>query len=52
MVAPKEEAVGCADCHAKGGRLVSVKGVYMPGRATNRWLDIIGMLANKGGHRK
>jgi octaheme c-type cytochrome (tetrathionate reductase family) len=45
MVAPKEEALGCGDCHTPtGSRLASVEGVYMPGRDRNRWLDIIGTL--------
>jgi metallophosphoesterase superfamily enzyme len=45
MVAPKEQALGCGDCHAPtGSRLASVEGVYMPGRDHNRWLDIVGTL--------
>ncbi len=32
MVAPKSEALACADCHAKQGRLAGIGGVYMPGR--------------------
>jgi octaheme c-type cytochrome (tetrathionate reductase family) len=31
MVAPKEDALGCADCHAKGGRLSGVAGFDAPG---------------------
>lgn len=45
MVAPKADALTCAQCHdAKtGGRLKNVKGIYMPGRGdNNKWLDIIG----------
>lgn len=45
MVPPKEQALGCQDCHADQGRLQEVKGVYMPGRDHNRWLDLIGLLA-------
>jgi len=45
MVAPKEDAVACADCHTKESRLQNIEGVYMPGRDNNRWLDIIGLLA-------
>ncbi len=48
MVAPKEQALGCGDCHAEEGRLQGVEGVYMPGRVRNRWLDIIGLLAVAG----
>jgi octaheme c-type cytochrome (tetrathionate reductase family) len=32
MVAPKEKALGCVDCHRSGGRLAAIEGVYMPGR--------------------
>jgi octaheme c-type cytochrome (tetrathionate reductase family) len=33
MVAPKEMAVGCSECHVREtGRLRNVAGVYMPGR--------------------
>jgi len=45
MIAPKEDALRCADCHAKQGRLQNVGGIYLPGRDSNRWLDIIGVLA-------
>ena len=45
MVAPKEDAVACADCHTKESRLQNIEGVYMPGRDNNRWLDMIGLLA-------
>jgi len=45
MVAPKEDALTCTQCHSKSGRLQNVKGIYMPGRDTNRWLDLIGWLA-------
>lgn len=44
MVAPKEEALGCADCHSKDGRLATLTGFYMPGRDTNPWIDRIGWL--------
>lgn len=36
MVAPKEEALGCADCHDRNGRLADVPGFYMPGRDIGR----------------
>jgi octaheme c-type cytochrome (tetrathionate reductase family) len=45
MVAPKEDALTCTQCHSKNGRLQNVKGIYMPGRDGNRWLDIFGWLA-------
>ncbi len=42
MVAPKEDALTCAQCHTKGGRLEGVKGIYMPGRDNVGWFDQIG----------
>lgn len=45
MVAPKEEALECADCHQKKGRLAGIKGVYMPGQNNNFWVDRLGILA-------
>ena len=45
MVAPKENALSCVDCHdAKtGGRLKDVKGIYLPGRgSTYPLLDLAG----------
>lgn len=43
MVAPKGDALTCAQCHSKDGRLKNVTGIYMPGRGdNNRWLDMIG----------
>ncbi|MBU1978016.1 MAG: tetrathionate reductase family octaheme c-type cytochrome [Gammaproteobacteria bacterium] len=45
MVAPKEKALSCVQCHdAKtGGRLKEVKGIYMPGRGDNsKLLDMAG----------
>jgi octaheme c-type cytochrome (tetrathionate reductase family) len=44
MVAPKEQALGCADCHSKDGRLKNLTGFYMPGRDKSELLDIIGWL--------
>ncbi len=44
MVAPKEDAVRCDECHASEGRLKDIKGMYLPGRDHNRWLDIVGLL--------
>ena len=48
MVAPKENALECAECHAREGRLNELEGFYLPGRDSNRWLDIIGLLAVAG----
>jgi octaheme c-type cytochrome (tetrathionate reductase family) len=44
MVAPKEKALGCVECHAKVGRLDKIDGVYMPGRSRDhaQWLEIGG----------
>lgn len=44
MVAPADQALGCADCHAKDGRLASLTGFYLPGRDANPWIDRIGWL--------
>lgn len=51
MVAPKKDALTCAQCHqpkAGVGRLDKVEGIYMPGRRANPWLDLIGWLAAAG----
>ena len=44
MVAPAKQALRCNDCHASGGRLEKVPGIYIPGRASDhaRWLDTSG----------
>ena len=42
MVAPKEKALGCTDCHAKQGRLAGVTGIYLPGRDANKFVDMAG----------
>ncbi len=39
MVAPKDKAVACNECHAKGGRLEGLPGVYLPGRDAIPLLD-------------
>ena len=44
MVTPKTDALACGECHAKEGRLDELKGFYMPGRDSFKWLDIIGYL--------
>ncbi|MCU7816704.1 MAG: tetrathionate reductase family octaheme c-type cytochrome [Candidatus Thiodiazotropha sp. (ex Rostrolucina anterorostrata)] len=48
MVAPKEDAMGCADCHSHEGRLNELEGFYMPGRDSFHWLDILGYIALGG----
>lgn len=48
MVAPKEDALNCQDCHAKKGRFDGIPAVYIPGHTTFKWLDIIGLLAVLG----
>ena len=48
MVAPKEKALRCEDCHNANGRLKEVKGFYMPGRDRNLWVDRIGILLVAG----
>jgi octaheme c-type cytochrome (tetrathionate reductase family) len=45
MVAPKEDALACGDCHAAESRLASVDGIYLPGRDHSRWLDAVGVIA-------
>ena len=42
MVAPKQDALSCAQCHAQGGRLDQVKGIYIPGRDKSALLDAAG----------
>lgn len=45
MVAPKEQALDCASCHARDGRMEGLTGFYMPGRDRSVWLDRIGWFA-------
>jgi octaheme c-type cytochrome (tetrathionate reductase family) len=43
MVAPKEQALQCAECHKHdNGRLANLAGLYMPGRDRSLTLDFIG----------
>jgi len=42
MVAPKEDSLQCAACHARDGRLASLPGFYLPGRDRVSWIDTIG----------
>ncbi|WP_211097387.1 tetrathionate reductase family octaheme c-type cytochrome [Herbaspirillum sp. ST 5-3] len=41
MVAPKERALDCVECHSSAGRLEKVSGIYIPGRSSDHasWLD-------------
>jgi hypothetical protein len=42
MVAPAEDALHCASCHARDGRLAELTDFYMPGRDHSVWLDRAG----------
>jgi hypothetical protein len=44
MVAPKEKALACAQCHTSGGRLQSLRGFYLPGRDGHGWVNWLGLL--------
>jgi octaheme c-type cytochrome (tetrathionate reductase family) len=46
MVAPAKDALQCEGCHASGGRLEKVKGMYLPGRGADHaaWLDLSGWI--------
>ncbi|MBS2097616.1 tetrathionate reductase family octaheme c-type cytochrome [Carboxylicivirga linearis] len=45
MVAPKNEALSCNECHvSQNGRLASLEGLYLPGRDRNYWIDLFGHL--------
>jgi octaheme c-type cytochrome (tetrathionate reductase family) len=49
MVAPKEKALACTECHSRqGSRLANLGGFYMPGRDRNKWLDIFSWIAVLG----
>lgn len=50
MVAPKEKAVPCQDCHTRAtdGRLAAITDIYMPGRDRNGWVDLFGGMAILG----
>ncbi|MBI4985169.1 MAG: tetrathionate reductase family octaheme c-type cytochrome [Rhodocyclales bacterium] len=45
MVAPKEKALGCTECHSKDGRLAGISGVYLPGRDGIPLMDTLGWSA-------
>lgn len=42
MVAPKEKALNCVECHSRQGRLQDIAGIYIPGRDRSEWLDRAG----------
>jgi hypothetical protein len=44
MVAPADEALGCASCHSEDGRLAELTGFYMPGRDGFTLTDKIGWI--------
>jgi octaheme c-type cytochrome (tetrathionate reductase family) len=45
MVAPKEKALSCNECHVReNGRLASLPGFYLPGRDHHAGLNILGKL--------
>jgi len=43
MVAPKEDAIDCGQCHKENGRLASVEGLYIPGANNTPLLDKLGL---------
>ena len=43
MVAPKEQALSCTECHSQKGRLAKVPGFYLIGRDRGTGLDLLGM---------
>ena len=42
MVAAKDKALGCAECHSKQSRLAGIQGIYIPVRDNNKLLDTVG----------
>ena len=50
MVAPKEKAGPCQECHTRAadGRLAAITDIYLPGRDTKGWLDLLGGLMIAG----
>ncbi len=49
MVAPKENAVPCGECHSRNGRLSEVTDFYLIGRDSNPLVEAFGVLAVFGG---
>ena len=50
MVAPKDKAVPCQECHTRSaeGRLAAITDIYLPGRDSKDWLDLLGGLMIAG----
>lgn len=50
MVAPKDKAVPCQECHtrAEDGRLAAITDIYLPGRDSKGWVDLLGGLMIAG----
>jgi len=44
MVAPKEDALECDQCHRENGRLAGIDGIYMPATNSTPLLDKLGLL--------
>lgn len=44
MVAPKTDALACAQCHQENGRLSKLDGIYLPGQSRSELLDSLGWL--------
>jgi octaheme c-type cytochrome (tetrathionate reductase family) len=42
MVAPKGDALRCAQCHGAESRLTGIDGLYLPGFSSNRLVDVVG----------
>ena len=48
MVAPREQALSCSECHSKDSRLKNINDIYLPGRDSFKLVDNIGWLAAGG----
>ena len=44
MLAPAADALSCEEWHRKDDRLEGIEGVYMPGRDSNKLLDMAGWI--------
>lgn len=42
MVAPKDKALACDECHSRNGRLAALGGFHLPGRDYSRFLEWLG----------
>lgn len=45
MVAPKGDALSCAQCHSANSRLKGIEGIWLPGVHKNEWLEKAGWAA-------